>query len=72
MSGVPDGYERIAGYERLGPSVPGEGPILSTFVFRGDVYVCRLTDGEPAIYRAAPDGWEIVRPKWDEDHGNGR
>ena len=67
QAGVPEGYERVTGYERFpgpdGPPVPGTGPILSTFEISGDVFACRLTDGEPALYRAVPGGWEIVQPK---------
>lgn len=56
---------RKAVYERVEPPVPGTGPILSVFHWCGVLFACRLTDGEPAIYRATESGWEIVRPKWE-------
>ncbi len=52
--------KRISGYARIGSPVPGEGPVLGLFHFRGDIFACRLTDGEPALYRMARGGWEIV------------
>ncbi len=59
--------ERISGYARIGSPVPGEGPSLGLFHFRGDIFACRLTDGEPALYRMVPGGWETVALPTEDD-----
>jgi len=69
MPPLPEGYTRIAGYERYRgpgaipdgfPPVPGVGPILGIRHFGGCVLAIR-SDGEtPVLYVAAKTDWQKV------------
>ncbi|WP_277810690.1 hypothetical protein [Chromohalobacter canadensis] len=61
---VTGGYRRIDGYTQLGPSVPGEGPLLGVVTFNDRELAVRKDVGAETatLYRlnAAGDTWEVV------------
>lgn len=72
QTGVPEGYTRIAGYERFdgggvaSPPVPGVGPVLSVLATEEGIVVTRRpAEGE------MPETWVLRRgdaewlPYWD-------
>lgn len=56
----PDGYIRVAGYERIGGTLPGK--VLSVAAFRDDlIVICELPDGSPSEPYISFDGsWRRV------------
>ena len=61
--GFPIGFERVPGYERWGPPVPGEGPILTVLKGPDDIIAARYpngpgTSGKVWIFRNGATEWE--------------
>jgi len=61
---VTGGYRRIDGYTKIGPTVPGQGPILGVATFYDRQYAIRedATAGAATLYRLSLDGtiWETI------------
>ncbi len=61
---VTGGYRRIDGYTKIGPEVPGQGPILGVATFYDRQYAIRedAAAGTATLYRLSLDAanWEVV------------
>jgi len=59
---VTGGYRRIEGYEQIGETLPGQGPVLGVFTFFDDFYAIRedSSGGAATLYRWDGSSWAVV------------